>query len=231
MVRSTALSIVSSLVAASGALAVSSYPGSNPIAGTYPNDITGRFNETSLIIPAPKAAVEALLPSGYKLLPSHPVPGIPADMWPLGVQVGLDQDVHGGQTLIDPKLIAFDFYNGRVQVPWMDRSGDGKTPFKYIYKGLVSPDIVAALGTIASGEPVVVCDTHPDSPEQGGAFAPLPSARNGMERAEYNATEIVTGKKVLELVYERIPDEEAKYPFSVFESISKQGFVSASPLF
>jgi hypothetical protein len=89
---------------------VTQYPGTNLLEARYPNAITARYNSTVMVLPIARSLAQSLVPAGVSLLPTHPVPGLAADQWPLVLQAGLDQDLHSNG------LPAGDFYVTRLAV-------------------------------------------------------------------------------------------------------------------
>ncbi|PWN39567.1 hypothetical protein IE81DRAFT_332248 [Ceraceosorus guamensis] len=131
-----------------GLIPVTRFPGTNLLAASYPNEITVRYNGTVVIIPTSKSVAQSLLPANEKLLPTHPVPGLAADQWPIVLQFGLSQDIKQYNSGVG------DFYTSRICVPWTDRSADGKTPFSFHVVNVLNLTPLGLPGAFFSGEQV-----------------------------------------------------------------------------
>ncbi|CAO1619053.1 unnamed protein product [Parajaminaea phylloscopi] len=108
------------------------YPGANQLAAEHPFAITARDSNVVLFVPVSKSTAQALLPKNVKLLPSHPVPGLGDDAWPLILNLGLDKD------LSEYSIARVDFHHGYAGIGWVDKARDGRTAFIRSFDALFS---------------------------------------------------------------------------------------------
>lgn len=90
----TLLSLISAAVAASLTCTTESQP--NPIAGQYPNDVTGTINGTTALIPIPYSVARSMIPSQYGILTKayqSLIPNLPPNTFPAFLEAVLDHDV------------------------------------------------------------------------------------------------------------------------------------------
>jgi hypothetical protein len=82
----------------------------NPIASTYPTDVTGTLNGTISILPLPMALARSIIPSKYTILTDAYralLPHFPSDMYPAILQVVHDHDVRYGDYRLDDFSVRF----------------------------------------------------------------------------------------------------------------------------
>lgn len=174
---------------------VTRYPGSNLLAARFPNDITARYNSTVMVLPIARSTAQALIPAGVRLLPTHPVPGLAADQWPLFLQAGLDQDLR------NYGIPAGDFYVSRLAVPWTDQSGDGKTPFLHQPALALSVDALPLITRLLTTARLVYALFTPNP----GASADLGGGREG------SSARTLLGKPIYEINVTRTAPGQEKY--------------------
>lgn len=118
-----------------------SYPGQNTLAASHPLAITARDSNVVIFLPIAKSTAASLLPDGVKLLPTQPVTGFKDDEWPVLLNVGLDKD------LSEYSVSRVDFHHGYIGIPWVDKSGNGKTPFVSSFDVLFSDNLFIAVSS------------------------------------------------------------------------------------
>lgn len=75
----------------------------NPIASTYPDQITGTINGTLAVLPITLDEAQSIVGPKYKILTAayrELLPDFPKDMYPAIIQAVLDHDVQAGGTHI-----------------------------------------------------------------------------------------------------------------------------------
>ncbi|KZP08206.1 hypothetical protein FIBSPDRAFT_266648 [Athelia psychrophila] len=110
--------------------------------------ISGSVNNTVFIIAVDSSVAAGLVPHQYSLLPINEtlLPGFPQGKFPLVIT--------GGQAYnITDTLGLFQFAQSHIQVPFVDRLGDGKTPFLYTPSLLIDNPIAGAGASLEIGSP------------------------------------------------------------------------------
>ncbi|KAK7533944.1 uncharacterized protein J3D65DRAFT_647021 [Phyllosticta citribraziliensis] len=143
----------------------------NPIAKTYPKEVTGTFNGTLAVVPIPLSKAQEIIGHEYRILTDAYqkfLPTFPKDMYPAIVQAVQDHDVQSFGIKIP------DFTRISIEYPFVDLLNDGYTSFRYVpVQAMVSTNIVSILGSAAYGTYVVpstftpTCDPYdfaPDAP-------------------------------------------------------------------
>ncbi|KAF7503934.1 hypothetical protein GJ744_003015 [Endocarpon pusillum] len=153
----------------------------NTLAYYNPTLRTGCFNATWFILRVPKTAVQSIVPSDYPLItpPESLFPnGFPADSHPVVVNCGYMNDIRQGPLQIQALMGA------GINVPYVDRLRDGKTPFNYPCRtfigGVNGKDIsavVPALVGSTQGNSILVASFSPND----GPYAALASSPNEFE--------------------------------------------------
>ncbi|KAF7195211.1 hypothetical protein HII31_03417 [Pseudocercospora fuligena] len=126
----------------------------NPIRNTYPNDVTGTINGTTVIVPIPYSVARSVVPSQYGILTKayeELIPGFPKDMYPAVFQGLLDHDVGLGPLIRIP-----DFQRAALKYPFVDRINDGYSSFMYS-----APQLISATNAIALAGGAMYGETHP----------------------------------------------------------------------
>ncbi|KAF7965871.1 hypothetical protein HWV62_41194 [Athelia sp. TMB] len=101
------------------------------------------------IVPVDSNTARRLVPAQYNLLPVDEtlLPNFPEGKFPLIVIGGLDFN-------ISDTLGLLQFAQGRIQIPFVDRLGDGKTPFMFAPSLLMDNLVSGALAAVEIGSPV-----------------------------------------------------------------------------
>ncbi|KAL8950914.1 MAG: hypothetical protein Q9222_003080 [Ikaeria aurantiellina] len=126
----------------------------NPIATTYPGNVTGVINATTAVIIVPLSYARALLPIQFAnsiLTHSYTRFNIPPHKYPLVIDATIDHDIRFGSIGVAPDFSAF-----RTTFPFIDRLGDGYSNFRYTGDIYLPPsNIVAINGSKAYGYDVL----------------------------------------------------------------------------
>ncbi|KAI4108586.1 MAG: hypothetical protein LQ339_002102 [Xanthoria mediterranea] len=136
----------------------------NPIATTYPHNITGTINATTAVLLVPLCYAQSLLPSRFAnsiLTHAYTRFNIPPTTYPLVVESVIDHDIRYGNI-----PVAADFSSFRITFPFIDLLGDGYSPFRYTgYIYLPPSNLVAINGSHAYGYTVLPAYfAPPDAP-------------------------------------------------------------------
>ncbi|KAG9035616.1 hypothetical protein FRB95_011022 [Tulasnella sp. JGI-2019a] len=93
----------------------------DPLASTYPNNVTGTINQTIIVAPISYLLARQLIPEKYGILPHYAamLPGFPSKMYPLVLEAKLDHDVQMNGTSIP------DFTSFQITFTFVDLLGDG----------------------------------------------------------------------------------------------------------
>lgn len=181
------------------------YSGANLLAAQYPFDITSRDSNVVLFVPVSKTLAQSLLPKDVKLLPSHPVPGLARDQWPLILNLGLDKD------LSEYNLARVDFHHGYAGVGWVDKSKDGKTPFIRSFDALFSENYFIAV----SSQLLAMFNSIPLK------FTPASRPFEQQGKPAYNA--VKDQHVYFDLTYKNTTDDSSKVPRKVYVDALTQG--------
>ncbi|KAL8726119.1 MAG: hypothetical protein Q9166_006911 [cf. Caloplaca sp. 2 TL-2023] len=126
----------------------------NPIAATYPNNVTGAINATTSVILVPLPYVRSLLPSRFAnsiLTHAYTRFNIPPTSYPLVVEASIDHDIRYNNI-----VAAADFSSFRTTFPFIDLLGDGYSSYRYTgYIYLPPKNLVAIQGSEAYGYDVL----------------------------------------------------------------------------
>ncbi|KAL8913694.1 MAG: hypothetical protein Q9171_001544 [Xanthocarpia ochracea] len=101
----------------------------NPIATTYPQNITGTINATTSVLLVPLPYARSLLPSRFAnsiLTSAYARFNISTKLYPLVVESVIGHDIRYNNF-----TIVADFSSFRVTFPFIDRLGDGYSSFRY----------------------------------------------------------------------------------------------------
>ncbi|KAK6436677.1 hypothetical protein LTR95_007133 [Oleoguttula sp. CCFEE 5521] len=156
---------------------------SNPVNTQYPTQITGTINGTYAILPIPYASARAIVPSQYAILRhAHEslIPGRPQDMYPAYYDGLLDHD------------------RSSIRFPFIDRLGDGHTPFRYTGPVMLSPNNLVPLVRASFGNDIrartfePACEAYADD-GHGNTF--LEGTGVGSSKADVRGTFRVTSSK------------------------------------
>ncbi|CAL8582234.1 hypothetical protein XPA_007902 [Xanthoria parietina] len=136
----------------------------NPIATTYPHNITGTINATTAVLLVPLCYAQSLLPSRFAnsiLTHAYTRFNIPPTTYPLVVESIIDHDIRYGNI-----PVAADFSSFRLTFPFIDLLGDGYSTFRYTgYIYLPPSNTVAINGSQAYGYTVLPAYfAPPDAP-------------------------------------------------------------------
>ncbi|KAG9035617.1 hypothetical protein FRB95_011023 [Tulasnella sp. JGI-2019a] len=138
----------------------------DPLASTYPNNVTGTVNQTIVVVPIPYSLARCLIPEKYNILSNYAamLPGFPSNMYPLVIEGKLDHDVQiSGIGSPDFTSVQFNF-------PFIDLLGDGYSTFRYMPTLIISNNPVAIAGVALYGPDVIVANFDP--PSDPYAYAP-----------------------------------------------------------
>ncbi|KAK8198286.1 hypothetical protein BKA81DRAFT_279798, partial [Phyllosticta paracitricarpa] len=143
----------------------------NPIAKTYPKEVTGTLNGTLAVVPIPLSKAQEIIGHEYRILTEAYekfLPNFPKDMYPAIIQAMQDHDVQSFGIKIS------DFTRISIEYPFVDLLNDGYTSFRYVpVQAMVSTNAVSILGSAAYGTYVLPstftpsCDPYdfyPDGP-------------------------------------------------------------------
>ena len=146
----------------------------NPIASTYPNNITGTFNATTSTIIVPLSYAQSLLPPRLaSLILPHAYTrfSIPPTHYPLVVENAVEHDIRVQGANVVP-----DFSSLRLTFPFIDHLNDGYSCFRYIsyiYLSELAPIAIQGYGAYNVSIERAVFDP-PDAP-----FRRLDASRSG----------------------------------------------------
>ncbi|KAL8678156.1 MAG: hypothetical protein Q9224_007140, partial [Gallowayella concinna] len=101
----------------------------NPIATTYPTNVTGVINATTSVILVPLSYARSLLPTRLAnsiLTKAYTRFNIPPHVYPLVIEASIDHDIRYSNV---PALA--DFSSFRTTFPFIDLLGDGYSTFRY----------------------------------------------------------------------------------------------------
>lgn len=119
----------------------------NTVASSFPKDRTESYNGSYFFVPVADEKLEELT-KPYKLVPlptsdkSLFPNGYPAGTHPVLVYAGYGNDIR--QTIAGVPAYIPNLLSAQVNIPYVDRLGDGKTPFSRTVAGYIAgPDNVA----------------------------------------------------------------------------------------
>ncbi|KAI4120945.1 MAG: hypothetical protein LQ338_006654 [Usnochroma carphineum] len=110
----------------------------NPVAATYPFNVTGTINATTSILLVSLPYARSLLPSRFAnsiLTHAYTRFNIHPSTYPIIVEATIDHDIRFNNTNVVP-----DFSSIRVTFPFIDLLGDGYSNFRYTGYIYLSPD-------------------------------------------------------------------------------------------
>ncbi|KAF2724295.1 hypothetical protein K431DRAFT_301021 [Polychaeton citri CBS 116435] len=125
---------------------VAAQAGPNTIAEYNPNKMTMSFNGTFIAIPVNSTLVASAVSYPLIPLPTTPTPDFP-NGWPAGTHPVLVSGGYGGSIKVNGLFIPDFLLSGRLQVPCVDRLGDGSTCFLENFGEYIGGDN----GQLASG--------------------------------------------------------------------------------
>ncbi|KAI4141057.1 MAG: hypothetical protein L6R39_005523 [Caloplaca ligustica] len=143
----------------------------NPIATTYPHNVTGTINATTSVLLVPIPYARSLLPSRFAnsiLTHAYTRFNIPRSTYPIVIEATIDHDIRFNNSAVVP-----DFSSIRFTFPFIDLLGDGYSNFRYtgyIYLSADSP--IAINGSEGYGETALPASFDPPN-------APYKAARYG----------------------------------------------------
>ncbi|KAH6691412.1 hypothetical protein F5X68DRAFT_252378 [Plectosphaerella plurivora] len=115
----------------------------NILHDLFPNNATGNFNATIVVIPITLDLARKIIPSSYKILEAayrSLLPDFPADSYPVIIQAGHDHDIRYMEYSIpDFSRVGFEF-------PFLDLLGDGFSSFKWAPEQMITasnPDAIS----------------------------------------------------------------------------------------
>ncbi|KAI4281195.1 MAG: hypothetical protein L6R38_003886 [Xanthoria sp. 2 TBL-2021] len=126
----------------------------NPLATTYPNNVTGTINATTSVLLVPISYAQSLLPSRFAnsiLTTAYARFNISPTVYPLVVESVIDHDIRYNNS-----PVVADFSSFRITFPFIDLLGDGYSTFRYIgYIYLPPTNLVAINGSQGYGYTVL----------------------------------------------------------------------------
>ncbi|KAI4243694.1 MAG: hypothetical protein L6R40_003307 [Gallowayella cf. fulva] len=188
----------------------------NPIAETYPYNITGVINSTFSVILLPLPYARSLLPSQFTnsiLTNAYHRFNIPPDVYPLVIETSIDHDIRYNNT---PAVADFSAF--RTTFPFIDLLGDGYSNFRYTGFIYLPPDNIPAING-----------------SQGYGYTVLPAYFNPADAPYKFATR--TGKAIISAVYRTSdppkhsrlvastrfrPTQSSSIPLSFYKNITNQ---------
>ncbi|KAK8247032.1 hypothetical protein HDK90DRAFT_473365 [Phyllosticta capitalensis] len=139
----------------------------NPIAKTYPKEVTGTFNGTLAVVPIPLSKAQEIVGPKYKILTDayqKLLPDFPKDKYPAILQAVQDHDVQSFGIKIQ------DFTRISIEYPFVDLLNDGYSTFRYVpVQAMISTNIVSILGSAAYGTYVLPSSFQPPCDPYGYA--------------------------------------------------------------
>lgn len=147
----------------------------NPLATTYPNNVTGTINATTSVLLVPLSYAQSLLPSRFAnsiLTSAYTRFNISPTVYPLVVESVIDHDIRYNNF-----PVAADFSSFRITFPFIDLLGDGYSTFRYTgYIYLPPTNLLAINGSQGYG--YTVLPGYFDPPDAPYKFA----SHNGRNR-------------------------------------------------
>ncbi|KAI4268858.1 MAG: hypothetical protein LQ337_007600, partial [Flavoplaca oasis] len=147
----------------------------NPIATTYPNNITGTINATTSVILVPLSYARSLLPSRFAnsiLTNAYTRFNISPTLYPLVVESVIDHDIR-----FNNSPVLSDFSSFRTTFPFINLLGDGYSTFRYTGFIYLPPSNPIAING-SQGYGYTVLPGYFDPPD-----APYKYTRNGRARS------------------------------------------------
>ncbi|KAL8895826.1 MAG: hypothetical protein Q9192_003424, partial [Flavoplaca navasiana] len=147
----------------------------NPIATTYPNNITGTINATTSVILVPLSYARSLLPFRFAnsiLRNAYTRFNISPTLYPLVVESIIDHDIR-----FNNSRVLSDFSSFRTTFPFIDLLGDGYSTFRYTGFVYLPPSNPIAING-SQGYGYTVLPGYFDPPD-----APYKFTRNGGARS------------------------------------------------
>jgi len=186
----------------------------NPIASQYPNNVAGTKNETISVIPIEYTLARQLVPAQWPILKGYAslLPGFPAGMYPLVVEVTVDHDV---------KLLGVsnpDYSAARLSFPYIDMLENGYSTFRYIPDILISDSLVSVAAAALYGQKTtVITATPPNDPYEYVSPATIPG------EIYWEAKDILNITTLLSVTFAPLASGGlGPYPLSFYQNVTNQ---------
>ncbi|KAG9005416.1 hypothetical protein FRB94_010895 [Tulasnella sp. JGI-2019a] len=185
----------------------------DPLASTYPNNVTGTINQTIIVAPISYLLARQLIPEKYGILPHYAamLPGFPSKMYPLVLEAKLDHDVQMNGTSIP------DFTSFQITFTFVDLLGDGYSTFRYIPTDLITNNSLAIARVGLYGTNAIVVDFDPPN----DPYAYVPASQGPAPGAIYFKATSTLGAHV-SAKFVPLGTSKGSYLLSFYQNVTNQ---------